>query len=205
MSVQAGERRALVRSYQAAYRFETMIYKFGDLTLPRPVPARTILYALVVWPAMLLVAYRLPVISGLFANANWLLKDAALPLAVTILLAVAEVQGRRFHVALQAWSRHWLSAKHLAGGYRPVQRPGRWWAPQDIVFISDGRSGAPPEGFRLRGPGRVALRYPCAAHRQGSLLTLRQSSLTPQRGPRQLTLAAGASVRFVPMKRDGAR
>jgi hypothetical protein len=56
MSVQAHERRALVRSYQAAYRFETMIYKFGHRTLARPVPARTIVYALVVWPVMLLVA-----------------------------------------------------------------------------------------------------------------------------------------------------
>jgi hypothetical protein len=145
------------------------------------------------------------VISGLFANANWLLNDFAAPMVVTILLAVAEVQGRRFHVALQAWSRHWLSAKHLGGGYRPVQRPGRWWQPQDIVFVSDGRSGAPPEGFRLQGPGSVALRYPFAAQRQGSVLTLRQSSLTPQHKPRQLTLAAGASVRFAPIKEEGCR
>lgn len=202
MNAPARDERRLIRSYQPAYRFETVIYKFGvDRTLPRPVPARTFVYGLVVWPVMLLVVYQLPGIGVLFDRTNWLLKDVGIPLAVTLLLAVAEVQGRRFHVALQAWSRHWLSAKQLAGGFRPVKKPGSSWRPQDIVFISDGRCGAAPEGFRLEGPGKVALRYACAAHQRGSVLTLRQISTTPADNPKHLALAAGATVRFLPMKR----
>jgi hypothetical protein len=200
MAAQASDRRALVRSYQPAYRFEALIYKLGrDLPLPRPVPARAILYGLVVWPALLL-AYRLPGIRTLLDGASWVWTYVAIPLAVTMLLAVAEVQGRRFHLAMQAWSRHWLSAKHLAGGYRRIRKPGCFWRPNDIVFISDGRCGTPPDGFRLEGPGKVALRYPCEARRQGKVLTLRQTSTTPRRQPKWIGLADGATVRFTAMK-----
>jgi len=195
MSAQPDE-RPMVRSYQPAFRFETLIYRLGtDLTLPRPVPARVFLYGLVVWPA-LFVLYQLPVLSALTANVTFFVKWIGIPATVTWLLAAAEVQGRRFHVALQAWVRHWTSAKQLAGGYRPVKHADGRWRPQEIVFISDGRCGTPPDGIRLEGPGRVALCYPCEANQKRSVLTLRQVSLTPLAEPKLLSIAGGATVRL---------
>jgi len=190
------DERLMVRSYQPAFRFETMIYKLGsDLTLPRPVPARVFLYGLAVWP-VLFILYQLPVLSTLTANVTFLVKWIGIPAALTWLLSTAEVQGRRFHVALQAWMRHWTSAKTLAGGYRPVKDTDGHWRPHDIVFISDGRCGTPPDGVRLEGPGRVALCYPCEAHQKKSVLTLRQVSLSPLVEPKLLSLADGATVRL---------
>jgi len=200
MSAQRDE-RPTVRSYQPAFRFETMIYKLGsDLTLPRPVPARLFLYGLAIWPA-LFILYQLPVLSTLTANVTFFVKWIGIPATLTWLLAAAEVQGRRFHVALQAWVRHWTSAKRLAGGYRPVKTPAGHWRPQDIIFISDGRCGTPPDGIRLAGPGRVALCYPCEAHQKKSVLTLRQVSLSPLAEPKLLSIADGGTVRL----RKGAR
>jgi len=200
MSAQRDE-RPVVRSYQSAFRFETMIYKFGsDLTLPRPVPARVFLYGLAVWPAVF-VLYQLPLLSTLTANVTFLVKWIGVPAMLTWLLAAAEVQGRRFHVALQAWTRHWVSAKQLAGGYSPVKNSQGHWRPQDIVFISDGRCGTPPDGIRLEGPGRVALCYPCEAQQKDSTLTLRQVSLSPLEEPKLLQIADGATVRL----RTGAK
>jgi hypothetical protein len=190
------DERPVVRSYQPAFRFETMIYRLGtDLTLPRPVPARVFLYGLAIWPA-LFILYQLPVLSTVTAHMTFLVKSIGIPATFTWLLAAAEVQGRRFHVALQAWVRHWISAKHLAGGYRPVKRPDGHWRPPDIVFISDGRCGTPPDGIRLQGPGRVALCYPCEAHQKDAVLTLRQVSLTPLAAPKLLSIADRATVRL---------
>jgi len=195
MSAQRDE-RPVVRSYQSAFRFETMIYKLGtDLTLPRPVPARVLLYGLAVWPA-LFILYQLPLLSTLTANVTFLVKWIGIPATLTWLLAAAEVQGRRFHVALQAWVRHWTSAKQLAGGFRPVKNHDGHWRPQDIVFISDGRCGTPPDGLRLEGPGRVALCYPSEAHQKKAVLTLRQASLSPLSEPKLLSIAEGATVRL---------
>lgn len=204
----AGEQQQsrLIRSYQPAFRLELQLYNFGAWRLPRPVPARAVLYAAVVWPATLLLT-RLPLLGAVLARLGWLVEYVAIPLVVTMLFAVAEVQGRRFHVALQAWWRHWGSARHLAGGYAPVPRPGGRWCPAPIVFISDGRCGLVPRGVRLEGAGRVLLRYPCEAVKRGAVMTIRQTSATPCAPARVLQLEPGGAVKLAGVRlvaRSGA-
>jgi hypothetical protein len=198
------EPRRLIRSYQAAFRFELLLYNFGTWRLPRPVPARGVLYAAVVWPAMLLLG-QLPLIGAVLARFGWLMAYVAIPLVVTMLLTVADVQGRRFHLALQAWWRHWCSARHLAGGYRAVGRPGGSWRPARIVFVSDGRCGLLPHGTRLEGPGRVLLRYPCEAIERGRALTVQQISGAPCTPGKVVEIADGAAIRLTGVTEGSTR
>jgi len=193
----------VIRSYQPGLRFEVPIYKFGNVYLPRPIPARAAVYALIVWPVMLGIVERLPGVSILLAGFPWPVRIVVLPAAVTLLFALAEVQGRRFHVAVQAWAKNWFSSRQLAGGYRPIARPGGRWRPREIVFISDGRSGVPPSGIRLEGPGRVLLRYPSEAAARGAAMTVRQIASAPCERPNELRIALGASARFSGMKGVG--
>lgn len=188
-----------IRSYHRAFHFELTLYSLGRIRLIRPIPARAILYLAVLEAVMAIVAH-LPVIGVALSSFGWFTVYGLIPVSLAWLLTEAKIEGRRFHLALRVWSNHWLAPKRLAGAYRPIAKPGGRWRPSDIVFISDGRCGAPPQGLSLKGPGKIGLRYPCEAHQRGTVLTVRQLSNTPQREPKVVTIADGATVRFVGMK-----
>lgn len=194
----------LVRSYQGAFRLELQLYKLGPgWRLPKPVPARAVLYAFVVWPAVIGVS-QLPVLGLALHQLGWEIEYGAVPLALTWLFATAEVEGRRFHLALRAWTRHWLSAKQLAGGWRPMEEAKGAWRSEPVVLISDGRCGEPPDRLRLEGPGAVHLRYPCQAQARGDRLTIRQTSGLPCPDGKLLRIAAEGRVRFTAQRTWGA-
>jgi hypothetical protein len=65
------------------------------------------------------------------------------------------------------------------------------------MVVNDGRDGAPPARLRLVGPGRVPLRYPCQARLDGASLTVAHTSQRPCDRGLVLTIAEGASVRFI--------
>ena len=188
-----------IRSYHRAFHFELTLYSLGRLPLIKPIPARAILYLAALEVVMVILAHT-PGIGLAISGLGWFVVYGLIPVSLAWLLTEAKIEGRRFHVALRVWSRHWLAPKRLAGAYRPVKEPGGRWRPSDIVFISDGRCGAPPQGLRLKGPGKVGLRYPSEAHQRGTVLTVRQVSKTPQPEPKVLTIASGATVRFVGAK-----
>jgi hypothetical protein len=184
----------LIRSYHDAFSFEGTISGFGDLRLPRPVPIRAVVYLGAI-EVLLLAAASLPLIGAPIA-CGWEIRYVLAPIGLAWLFSVARVEGRGFHVAIRAWGRHLLSGKQLAGGFRPVHHPGAVWRPAPVVLVGDGRHGAPVRRLKLRGPGRVLLRYPCTAVRRGMLLEVTQTSSRPSFPGRVLGIADGATVKF---------
>lgn len=185
-----------IRSYHRAFHFELTLYSLGNIRLVRPIPARAILYLAMLEVAMVIAAHA-PVLGAAISGLGWTVVYGLIPLSLAWLLTVAKVEGRRFHVAARAWARHLSKPRQLVGAYRMAGRAGARWRPEPIVLIGDGRDGRAPRGVRLRGPGKVLLRYPCEAKRTGARLTVAQTSEVPCDPATVLTIADGASVRFV--------
>lgn len=78
-----------------------------------------------------------------------------------------------------------------------MKRTGGRWRPRWVLVINDGRDGAPPSGLRLVGPGRVLLRYPCSARLDGARVTIMHTSQRPCDPGQVLTIATGASARYI--------
>ena len=169
----------------------------GGLT----VPARAVLYTALSELVMIVVAHT-PAIGGLVSGLGPEAVYGVIPLALGWLLTVARIEGRRFHIAARVWARHVLRGRTLIGGYRAMKPAGTRWRPRRMLVVNDGRDGAPPVGLRLLGPGRVLLRYPCQARLDGPRLTVAQTSQRPCDPGTVLTIAEGASVRFVGTARE---
>jgi hypothetical protein len=193
-----------IRSYHRAFHFELMLYTLGNLRPWRPVPARGVLYTAVCEMVMIALAHAF-VIDGVISGFGPVVLYGVIPLAVGWLLTVARVEGRRFHVAARVCARHFRCGRTLTGGYRAIKRSGSKWQPRRVLVINDGRDGAPPNGLRLEGPGRVLLRYPCSARLDGARLTIVHTSQRPCDPGQVLTIAEGASARFIAGANKGAR
>jgi hypothetical protein len=193
-----------IRSYHRAFHFELMLYTLGNLRPWRPVPARGVFYTAVCGVMMVALAHA-PGIGGVISGLGPVAVYGVIPLALGWLLTVARVEGRRFHIAARVWARHLCSGRALVGGYRAVKRPGGRWRPRRVLVINDGRDGMPPKGLMLVGPGRVLLRYPCRARLDGARLTVMQTSEVPCEPGQVLTIAGGASARFIGAADTAAR
>jgi hypothetical protein len=193
MSEPAGRQ---IRSYHRAFHFELMLYTLGNLRPWRPVPARGVFYTAVCELVMIALAHAL-VIGGVISGLGPVALYGVIPLAAGWLLTVARVEGRRFHIAARVWARHLRSGRTMTGGYRAIKRPGSRWRPRRVLVVNDGRDGAPPDGVRLEGPGRVLLRYPCSARVDGARLTVIHTSQHPCDPGQVLTIAQGATARFI--------
>jgi hypothetical protein len=173
-----------------------MLYTLGNLRPWRPVPARGVFYTAVCELVMIVLAHAV-VVGGVIAGFGPAVVYGLIPLAVGWLLTVARVEGRRFHIAAQVWARHLRSGRTLTGGYRSIKRPGARWQPRRVLVIDDGRDGAPPDGLRLEGPGRVLLRYPSRARLDVARLTIVHTSERPCDPGQVLTIVEGASALFI--------
>jgi hypothetical protein len=185
-----------IRSYHRAFHFELMLYTLGNLRPWRPIPARGVFYTAVCVLVMVALAHA-PAIGGVTSGLGPVAVYGVIPLGLGWLLTVARVEGRRFHIAARVWARHIRTGRTLSGGYRAMKRPGSRWRPRRLLVINDGTDGAPPTGLRLEGPGRVLLRYPCSARRDGARLTVVNTSQVPCDPGLVLTIAEGASARFI--------
>jgi hypothetical protein len=184
-----------IRSFQRAFHFELMLYTLGNVRPWRPVPARGVFYAFVCVVVMGVVAH-LPGVGRLLSGLGPEALYGAIPLGAAWLLTVARIEGRRFDVAVRASARHAFRARTLVGAYRPMGRVGERWRPGRVLVVNDGRDGAPPDGVRLEGPGRVLLRYPCQARLDGPALTVAHTSWQACDPGQVLGIADGATVRF---------
>jgi hypothetical protein len=193
MSEPAGRQ---IRSYHRAFHFELMLYTLGNLRPWRPVPARGVMYTALSELAMIALAHA-PAIGAVISGLGPIAVYGLIPLALGWLLTVARVEGRRFHMALRVWVRHLFRGRTVIGGYRAMKRPGAKWKPRRVIVVNDGRDGVPPRGLRLVGPGRVLLRYPCNGRLDGRTLTIAHKSKRPCDPGKVLTIADGASVRFI--------
>jgi hypothetical protein len=185
-----------IRSYHRAFHFELMLYTLGNVRPWRPVPARGVFYTAVCVVMMVALAHA-PGLGGVISGLGPVAMYGVIPLALGWLLTVARVEGRRFHIAARVWARHLHSGGTLIGGYRAAKRTGGRWRPGRVLVINDGRDGAPPSGLRLVGPGRVLLRYPCSARLDSARLTVVHTSQRPCDPGQVLTIAKGASARFI--------
>lgn len=188
--------RGQIRSYHRAFHFELELYTLGNIRLWRPVPARGLFYLAGAEVLMLTLAHA-PVLGAFLSRIDWSVLYVGIPVVLAWLLTVARIEGRRFHVALRAWTRHLCSGKYLVGAYRSVARPGGRWRPAPVVVVGDGRDGHAPRGLLLTGPGAVLIRYPCEARARRRRITVAQTSDLPCDPAKVLTLADGASVRFI--------
>jgi hypothetical protein len=193
MSEPAGRQ---IRSYHRAFHFELLLYTVGNLRPWRPVPARGVLYTALSEVAMIGLAHA-PAIGALVSGLGAIAVYGLIPISLGWLVTVAKIEGRRFHVALRVWARHVFRGRTVIGGYRAMERPGTKWRPRRVLVVNDGRDSAAPVGLRLVGPGRVLLRYPCNGRLDGPKLRIAHTSERPCDPGQVLTIADGASVRFV--------
>jgi hypothetical protein len=191
-----------IRSYHRAFHFELYLHSLGNVRPWRPIPARGVFYTAASELVMIALAHA-PLVGGAVSGLGVEAVYGIVPVSVAWLLTVARIEGRRFHLAARVWARHLFSGAMLVGGYRKVKRPGTRWRPRHMVVIGDGRDGTPPAALRLVGPGRVLLRNPCQARLEGAKLTVAHTSQQSCDPGTVLTIAAGASVRFVGARDQG--
>ncbi len=144
----------VVRSYRQVFDLERRIYRVDRLRLnPSGVPVRGVVYFLVLLASVTLLA-RLPGV-GLFADAlPWYVRELALPGVLAALLAVIRVDGRPFHLAVQAIVRFRAGAPRLAHLRPDRALVGSLWTPPALLLIPDG-SEPRMRRFRFTGPGAL--------------------------------------------------
>jgi hypothetical protein len=148
-----------VRSYRAVFSLERRIYRIDALRLnPAGVPLRGLAYAALLAIGAFLGG-ELPGISWAFTSLPWYFRIVALPAALGGLLAMLRVDGRAFHVAAAAASRHLLSPRNLSC-LRRRPPPMSLWRPPSITFVADG-SESSLRSLRYHGPGMALI---CCAH-----------------------------------------
>lgn len=113
-----------VRSYQKAWTPELTLYALGDMRLWRPIPARGIVYA-VVLELIALLCWHLIGVREIAHALGPMFAFGIIPLGLAALFAVAKIEGRRFHVAFRARYQAWRTPRYLAGGWWPVDSPGK--------------------------------------------------------------------------------
>lgn len=150
-----------IRSYRTVFELERRIYRVDRLRLnPGGIPVRGLVYFLVLLTGGLVVAH-LPVLGAVARALPWYVFDVALPAVSASLLTMVRIEGRPFHVAVQALLRHGCGPRQLVG-WRACRASdctaavaGRsgWWPP-DILFLPDG-SDRVIRRLRYRGSGAV--------------------------------------------------
>lgn len=146
-----------VRSYRRVFDLERRIYRVDRLRLnPGGVPVRGIVYVLAALAAML-VATRLPLAGLALRRLPWIARYLAIPGVAGALLAVVRIEGRPFHLAALALSRHRLQ-RRIAPGMRTARRQlagGVRWSPAPLLMLADGCDL--PRRVRYTGPGALLI------------------------------------------------
>jgi hypothetical protein len=160
-----------IRSYRRVFALERRIYRIDRLRLnPTGLPVRGVLYFLALLAVTVILA-RLPLLGIGTRALPWYLRYLALPLASAAVLTIISVDGRPFHLAVQAILRHWTrpllsrADTHAGGlgwgsrhrtqsGLRVDFIPRQRWRPEPIVMLPDG-SDARMRRLRYTGPGSV--------------------------------------------------
>lgn len=144
-----------VRSFRAVFALERRIYRVDTLRLnPGGVPLRGIAYA-VALVMLALLAGVVPPASWLVDLVPWYIRDLAVPIAMSILLASLRLDGRPFHLAAASIGAFALGPRRL---HRLVAAPRTArWEPPDLLVIPDG-SDARFRALRFRGPGALIVR-----------------------------------------------
>ena len=173
-----------IRSFRTVFELERRIYRVDRLRLnPGGIPVRGLVYFLVLLSGGLVVGH-LPVLNAVARALPWYVSDVALPAASASLLTMVRIEGRPFHVAVQALLFHGFGPRRLVG-WRACRAGdstiglasgSRWWPP-DILFLPDG-SDRVVRRLRYRGSGAVlvsvdhSLEGPDTASRCGRLRRL---------------------------------
>jgi hypothetical protein len=167
-----------IRSYRTVFELERRIYRVDSLRLnPTGVPVRGAVYGLGLI-ACVLACQSLPGLRWVMGVLPWYLMDLALPMGVAALLTVVRIDGRPFHLAVQALMRHRLTGRRSIGmrslgagrlsGAGRAELGGRWWPP-DVLMLPDG-SDARMRRLRYAGPGAVLVAVPHAYEGRGARL-----------------------------------
>jgi hypothetical protein len=173
-----------IRSYRAVFDLERRIYRVDRLRLnPGGIPVRGFVYCLAILAGIALCG-AMPLLGDAVRALPWYLRDLALPAGGAALLTVIRIEGRPFHLAAAALSRHALGPRHLAG-LRPRSSAGCVWRPEDLLVLPDG-SDARLRRLRYTGPGAVLVRvaYERATPRAGGLARLARRPHLTVRAPR---------------------
>jgi hypothetical protein len=174
-----------VRSYRDVFALERRIYRVDRLRLnPGGVPIRGVLYGIALVCSVLMLA-ALPLTGWVLAVLPWYLRDVVLPVGTAALLTVTRLEGRAFHIAAYALSRHRLCARGLCAlSPAPSPRPGQMWQPPELLLLPDG-SDSRLRRVRFSGPGGalVAVAHECSV----------RPGLLRQRGSRLVVRALGPS------------
>jgi hypothetical protein len=182
-----------VRGYRTVFSFERRLYRFDRWRLPLRggLPVRALLYAPVVWGAVI-AAGRVPALGSLIAALPDPTRYALLPGAITVALLRVQPDGRAAGRALWALLRYRLSSRWTTGSRR-CRAPGLAALAVGVLRVCpDWRAGSYRAGS-IAGPARVLLRAPAIVNASSSRrLTLRPGTGRAVRVGRAVHLPAGA-------------
>jgi hypothetical protein len=148
-----------VRSYRGVFELERRVYRIDTVRLnPGGIPLRGIGYA-VGLILLTLLASRVAVVRLILSPLPWYVRYLGLPITVAALATIVRIEGRPFHLAVQAMVAHRVRPRHTSRLER-VPAPGARWRPGPVVLIPDG-SDSRIRRLRYRGPGAVLV---CCAH-----------------------------------------
>jgi hypothetical protein len=147
-----------IRSYRRVFDLERRIYRLDRWRLnPGGLPVRGIVYLLAVLAA-LAILLRLPLVGTALGRLPWYLLDFALPLLVSMLLALVHLEGRPFHVAALALLR-FRARSPRRYEFRALPARSARWHPDRIVVLPDG-GDARVRALRFDGPGAAVVAVP---------------------------------------------
>jgi hypothetical protein len=182
--------RMTIRSFRVVFELERRIHKIDRWRIPVPygVPLRGVAYAGAALLAVVL-AGRLPMARGALDLLPPPVRFVILPVGLAYLLDQVRVDGRPAHAVAAAWLGLRIAPARLVG-FRPAPHAGARAAFGDVTLVPDERS-ARYRRARIKGPGRVLLRYPARARRRGAVLELEQTSDRPLWRAKRVALKPG--------------
>ncbi len=124
-----------IGAYDAAFDIETEMHTIGDKQLPRPIPARNLVWG-VFWVVVMLILHRFPVVSSM----SWVVAYVAIPIVLSSVCAAAKIEGRRLHTMLISASQYVFAGGTTTAGGTALKRGKKHKAPKLRVIRERGGS-----------------------------------------------------------------
>lgn len=181
-----------IRSFRVCFQLERRIHRLERWRIPLPygLPVRGLLYGAAILVAVL-VAGRLPLLSGVLGAVHPIVLYGVLPIAGGYVLTELKLDGRSGHSVAFSWLRMQFAPSRLCA-FRALSgatevRLGA------VTVAADGRGPRLRRGV-IDGEGPVVLRNPVALRTRGRTLRVRPESAEVHERGRQINLRPGQRI-----------